>query len=105
MKYDDEWVDMEKIMSNQEGVLTDMSMIGSGAVFFAGAVNFYVRSLSFLGVFFSSPLLVSFDPIPLLLISKKERLRRRKKLKKAGESEDGHLGDLLDGKSKGENKI
>jgi len=105
MDYDDKWVDIEGIISNSDAAFSNISMVTAGSVFFAGAVNLYIRSLSFLGAFFSSPLLISFDPIPLMLISNKERLRRRKDLKKAGETEDrdGRIGELLD--EKGEDNI
>ena len=72
--------------------------IGTTILSFSGIVSLYMRSLSFLGLFFSFPLWSQIDPVSVLMMSGKERKRRKeKRLHNAkNENKSGRLGKLLD---------
>jgi len=73
------WLDM----SNSEShVMSNEMSIAAGAVFFAGFLSLYMKIGSLVGFLFSFPLWTPFDPLPVLMVDKKERKRREKKAKK-----------------------
>ena len=95
-------LDYAELMARLDESSDGATLVGAGVVFFAGVVNLYFRVLGLLGYLFSSPLLMAFDPVPVVLLSEAEWRRRRKAVKNAQDREDkaGKLGALLDDNNK-----
>ena len=84
------WISIDSILSN--AYPHTYAAISVGAVFFAGVVGLFGRLGSVIALLFSSPLLIQFDPVPVVLISKSERQRRAKEFERIRSQEDSNKG-------------
>jgi hypothetical protein len=98
IRYGNEWLNMGNINTAGHEAIPKALALGAGVTVVAGVVNIFIRSMSFLGMFFSFPLWSRIDPVPVMLLANKEIKRRKEQAEKeeALENKGGHLGQVLD---------